>query len=1133
MPKTELRRVKVYELRGETWLDRGTGHCLATFEANQQQSDNPTEQPEQPEQQPATSPETQRQIPVANLQIREEQGKVKEEGEENYEYNNADENDPDQPSRPGPRSKQSLKHKTSNKKHSKHRSKRQRIRDRHPWPEGGGIYQRQQMTLVVWTEPDGTDMALSFATPEGCQEIWSFICDVQNLLAPLPSNLVNSKDQRAIPSDQIQPEQQLIQPSPSTSSYARGYTNQNIHSRKDSIDWDDDHHNPQPSNPSTRCCPSTQNQNQNQNQPSSENHQQSSGPSSPILNFSTIPSSSSSSSSSGNSSINPDLHSLTTNHFTHLPEPTLRNLPEIEAMIKWSSRSGIGRERVSTYIVKKDYISKLDQIRSEAEDLESLNDLHTLCSLLHTILLLNDAAIYEYCLQDETVLIVARILDYDPEFGNQKASYYADLSDTSRFKQVVPIRDESIKSKIHLTYRLQYFKDIILARILDDSTFSIINSMLFFNQVEIVQYLHSSQSFMRELFEIFDEPQASDSSPVIGPILPPSMAAQRLTPKSDLDKQSILSRKNDTIFFLQQLCSMAKHLQSPARVGFFRTLAERGVLKVIEYGLSMTQKVKDSVSGSGLSLSGEEDFSCIRSAVCEILMTIIDYDPNSVRGYCLKQKQEGSRNLVECLIELLQIDPDLGLKVQLAEAIRILVDTGAGSNPGSMVAINDTTTRREEDPDNERFLQFFYDCCVHQLAEPILKLPDSIFRAKYFILSTNILKQIKILIESTHSNFKFLQLTGLRLIKIILIKKDEFYDRSILKHNLVLTVLEVFEQQNRKDNLISSACLEFFENIRMSNPKAILNHMMEKEGDRVRKMSEISSTFKNLIIKWEQNNEPPPQAEASSESTNRESGENGAHAVRNIGNWSRTRTLDAEEESYFNNSDEDDSEDNPPKVMIASTSKRSSKPMTRKRCQGLLTNPIEGSGSDVVGGSGSLKTTVAVLNKAASQQTKPLVDYQDEEDDSDQGSNQLLANSTSPVAEVEVFQKDTKSEVMNVEDVGLSGAEPPKKKLGERRKREEDEEEMRFLRTESNRTSSKREKRSIGMVRSNGSIGVIGANKGGGDLGELRLNESNGKRSTSSPAKIVFSLSSNKKLGGTPVSEAETNGGDGEGGEKD
>ena len=34
-------------------------------------------------------------------------------------------------------------------------------------------------TLIVWTEPDGADYALSFQDADGCAEVWNFIIEVQ------------------------------------------------------------------------------------------------------------------------------------------------------------------------------------------------------------------------------------------------------------------------------------------------------------------------------------------------------------------------------------------------------------------------------------------------------------------------------------------------------------------------------------------------------------------------------------------------------------------------------------------------------------------------------------------------------------------------------------------------------------------------------------------------------------------------------------------------------------------------------------------------------------------------------------------------------------------------------------------
>ncbi|KAB2109040.1 hypothetical protein AG0111_0g2533 [Alternaria gaisen] len=43
-------------------------------------------------------------------------------------------------------------------------------------------YQRQQDTLIVWTEQNGSDMALSFEKPEGCAKIWDYVNEVLSRL---------------------------------------------------------------------------------------------------------------------------------------------------------------------------------------------------------------------------------------------------------------------------------------------------------------------------------------------------------------------------------------------------------------------------------------------------------------------------------------------------------------------------------------------------------------------------------------------------------------------------------------------------------------------------------------------------------------------------------------------------------------------------------------------------------------------------------------------------------------------------------------------------------------------------------------------------------------------------------------
>lgn len=75
-------------------------------------------------------------------------------------------------------------------------------------------------------------------------------------------------------------------------------------------------------------------------------------------------------------------------------------------------------------------------------------------------------------------------LEYDPEILTQQR-HREFLRDVVIFKEVVPIRDASLRGKIHQTYRMGYVKDVILPRVLDDNAFSMLSSMMLFNNVDV------------------------------------------------------------------------------------------------------------------------------------------------------------------------------------------------------------------------------------------------------------------------------------------------------------------------------------------------------------------------------------------------------------------------------------------------------------------------------------------------------------------------------------------------------------------------------------------------------------------------------------------------------------------------
>ncbi len=106
-----------------------------------------------------------------------------------------------------------------------------------------------------------------------------------------------------------------------------------------------------------------------------------------------------------------------------------------------TARGPMMREKLTAWLMESHYIRKLVPFFYTVEELEALDSLHVLCTVMQTILLLNDSFLFEYILQDDVFLGVVGMLEYDPEFPRLKANYRAHLTQHARFKQVVDIGD--------------------------------------------------------------------------------------------------------------------------------------------------------------------------------------------------------------------------------------------------------------------------------------------------------------------------------------------------------------------------------------------------------------------------------------------------------------------------------------------------------------------------------------------------------------------------------------------------------------------------------------------------------------------------------------------------------------------
>ncbi|CAK7263116.1 Platinum sensitivity protein [Sporothrix epigloea] len=710
-----------------------------------------------------------------------------------------------------------------------------------------------------------------------------------------------------------------------------------------------------------------------------------------------------------------------------LPPAELANLEDIETNMRIMSTTNSGRDALSRSIISDDYIRKLIPLVQMAEDLESLADLHHLCNIVKIILLMNDTTIVEYAVSDDCLVGIVGALEYDPDFPSHKANHREWLR-KSRFKEVVAIADERIQLKIHQTYRLQYLKDVVLARILDDPTFSVLNSLIFFNQADVMQYIQTNSTFLTELFGLFSDPTQP------------------------------MSRKKQSVFFIHHCCLTLKTQQQAMRVSLYSAFLSHGLLKLLDFGLR------------------NPDVN-VRVSATDVLVTMIDHDPHRIRQTLYRQTHDNTLHLTDTLVDLLQVEVDLGIRSQILDALRVILDPSpipivvesSGDGPDKTTQM---TRPLHVNPYQELFFSHFYEHSALRLYKPLLDLEgqqqihiklssETIFnylndftayfvrahhhRYKFFVLQHNIAYRF---VQLLHCNVKHLQLVAIRFFRQLIATRDDFYTRHIMEKRLIEHIFDLLERCLPRDNLIGSACLDFFDFFVKEDVVEMTKHLVTTYHDRIKRLSYLT-TFNDLLNgRYPQLATPHSQHQAVLASNGHLAGEQQLELPSADGDLPGIRApngihssaldsiaMDPDEEAYWNGDDEDD------------------------ELQSSLSSPDEG----LVNGESSV--------------LKQLVDYpSDEEDNEGEGGNGPVdSESAAKTAATTVHNGPLKaasegSGVMsgdNMENVSppssvrkaasaaaLAGRPP--ERLSEKRRREEDgEDEMSKMMLQNKRRNSR------------------------------------------------------------------------------
>ncbi|XP_026665626.2 serine/threonine-protein phosphatase 4 regulatory subunit 3B-like isoform X2 [Phoenix dactylifera] len=517
--------------------------------------------------------------------------------------------------------------------------------------------------------------------------------------------------------------------------------------------------------------------------------------------------------------------------------------------------------RVAELILQdQEFFPKLMDLFRMCEDLENMDGLHMIFRLVKGIILLNNTQIFDRIFGDELIFDIIGSLEYDPDVP-QVVQHRAFLKEHVVFKEAIPIKDSTVLSKIHQTYRVGYVKDVILPRVLDEATIASFNSIIHANNAAVISLLKDDASFIQELF-----------------------ARMRSTSTS-------AESKRELVLFLHEFCSLSKSLQMVQQLRLFRDLAGEGIFDIITDVLQSQDKK-------------------LVSAGADILILFLNQDPNILRSYVI---QQGGDSLLGLLVKGMITDFGEDMHCQFLEIIRILMDsyTMSGSQRDTIIEIfyekhlnqlidviasscppkgcsrtmikssgfgSRVETHAAIKPEIlSNICELLCFCVIHDL-----------YRINF--LMNNAMEKVLFL---TRRREKYLVVAAVRFMRTIISRNDEHLLRNVVKNNLLKPVIDAFIENGNRYNMLHSGVLELLEYIRKENLKSLIIYIVDSFWNQLQMFEHLGS-IQAFKLKYEQ----------SMENCDTKNGATMVDPRKRIDE----RALEKEEEEYFNeDSDEEDS----------------------------------------------------------------------------------------------------------------------------------------------------------------------------------------------------------------------------------
>ncbi|KAJ3688784.1 hypothetical protein LUZ61_017948 [Rhynchospora tenuis] len=184
-----------------------------------------------------------------------------------------------------------------------------------------------------------------------------------------------------------------------------------------------------------------------------------------------------------------------------LPPVDLSNLPLILKTILECNFSD--QIRIADLIAQNnEFFPELLGLFRICEDSKNIGGLHMIYGLVRGIILLSNRLVFDQMFSDRFLMDVVGALEYDPEepeAQNHRTLLKNAIKEHVIFKEALPVKDNSVFTKLFQSFGAGYIKDVILPRTLDEVTIASLNLYIHANDAVVLSLLKADSCFIQKL----------------------------------------------------------------------------------------------------------------------------------------------------------------------------------------------------------------------------------------------------------------------------------------------------------------------------------------------------------------------------------------------------------------------------------------------------------------------------------------------------------------------------------------------------------------------------------------------------------------------------------------------------------